>query len=264
MTDATRPGDLGYPAGEATWPPPPDAPLLPRDEAHVWSVPLDIQAERRIAFAASLSSDERSRVAHLHFARDRERWIAGRGHLRHILARYLRRDPASLTFRYECACGDPRCAHPHRKPALANYPWLQFNVSHSDGRALIAVTRDRRVGVDLECRRPADNILPLAETICSPAELAMLRTLPEASRAAALYALWTRKEAYLKARGIGLLLAPQEIDTTIAPGESARLLSVSGDSAEASRWFLADLNADPDHAAALASEGDPVTVRYWR
>jgi 4'-phosphopantetheinyl transferase len=264
MTDTTRAAAPEYPQGEANWPPPPDVLALPRDEVHVWSVSLDIGQGRRAALAATLSPDEFARVARLHFARDRERWIAGRGRLRQILGGYLGREPSSLAFGYECACGDPQCAHPHRKPVLAGGPWLQFNVSHSGDRALIAVARERRVGVDLERCQPAESLLPLAGTICSPAELATLRGLPEASQAAALIALWTRKEAYLKARGIGLLLAPQEIDSVVAPGEPARLIAVSGDRAEAARWFLADIRYDPAHGAALAVEGGPVGVRCWR
>ena len=251
-------------AGEATWPPPPHDLALPRDEIHVWSVLLDIAPEQRTVLAATLSPDEFARVARLHFARDRERWIAGRGQLRHILGRYLRRDPASLTFGYECACGDPNCTHPHRKPVLARDAWLCFNVSHAGDRALVAVARDRRVGVDLERRQPADTILPLAATICTPAELAPLSALPASAQADLLIALWTRKEAYLKARGIGLLLPPQEIDTAITPNEPPRLLTISGDPAEAARWSLTDLPYDTNHAAALTVEGDPILVRNWR
>ncbi len=243
---------------------PPHDLALSRDDVHVWSVLLDIALERRTALAATLSLDELARVARLHFARDRERWIAGRGQLRHILGRYLRRDPASLAFDYECSCGDPCCTHLHRKPVLAHDPWLHFNVSHSGDRALVAVACDRRIGIDLERRQPADTILPLAATICTPNERAMLATLPALAQADLLISLWTRKEAYLKARGIGLLLPPQEIDTAIAPNEPPRLLTVSNDPAEAARWSLTDLPYDSNHAAALAVEGGPLSVRYWR
>lgn len=251
-------------AGEVNWPSPPHDLVLARDDVHVWSVPLDIEPGRRIALAAALAPDELARAARFHFARDRERWIAGRGQLRHILGRYLRRDPASLYFAYECACGDPNCTHPHRKPVLAHDPWLHFNVSHSGDRALVAVARDRRVGVDLERRQPDDSLLGVAESICTPAELATLRALTVPTQLATLLALWTRKEAYLKARGIGLLLPPQAIDTALVPDEVPRLLSISGDPAEAARWFLSDIPYDADYAAALVVEGDPVKVRYWR
>lgn len=249
--------------GEASWPPPPHSLALPPGEVHVWSVMLDISPERRVMLAATLSPDEIARVARFHFARDRERWIVGRSQLRHILGRYLCRDPASLTFGYKCACGDPHCTHPHRKPFLAHNTWLHFNVSHAGDRALVAVARDRHVGVDLERRQPADTLLSLAESICTSAELTTLRTFSVPTQTDILISLWTRKEAYLKARGIGLILSPQEIDTTFAPSASL-LLTVSNDSSEAARWSLIDIPFGLDHAAALATEGNPATVRYWR
>ena len=249
---------------EAPWiAPPSQHPALPSGEVHLWALHLDLSPGQRVELAATLSPDELARAARFHFAGDRQRWIAARGRLRHILGRYLQRDPASLAFAYACACGEPRCTQPHRKPVLAGDTWLNFNLAHARDLALVAVARDRRVGVDLEYRRPADELLPLADTICAPAELAALRGLPPAARATALLALWTCKEAYLKARGIGLLLAPQEVELALTPAGPPRLVRVSGDATEAARWSVADVPYGPGQIAALAVEGQPALIRYW-
>ncbi len=243
--------------------PPASYPDVPSGEVHLWAVRLDLPPGPRAELAATLSPDELARANRLHFARDRQRWIAARGQLRQLLGRYLQRDPAAVTFSYACACGDPHCAHAHRKPFLADESWLSFNLSHARDLALVAVTRDRRLGVDLEYQRPAEELLPLAGTICAPSELAALQRLPAAARASALLVLWTCKEAYLKARGIGLLLAPQAVELALAPDAPPRLLRVSGDAAEAARWSVANLPYGPDQVAALAVEGQPATLRYW-
>lgn len=246
------------------WPAPPPAVRLTPDDVHVWAVSLDVPAGEAAGLAAVLSPDERARASRHRFARDRGRWVAGRGQLRRILGRYLRRDPAALVFDYACACGDPCCAHSHRKPVLAGDPWPHFNVSHSGGLALIAVTRGRAVGIDLEGRLPSDQIVPLAPTFCAPAELDAIRAMPAVSQARVLIDLWTCKEAYLKARGLGLMLCPREVEFAILPGGQPHLLRVSGDAGEARRWTLAGLPSIPGYSAALVVAGEAQAVRGWR
>jgi len=255
---AARANDPGWPA------PPSRHPALPSGEVHLWAARLDLAPGQSVELAATLSPDERARAARFHFAKDRRRWIAARGQLRRILGGYLRRDPAAVAFDYVCGCGAPRCSHAHRKPQLADDTWLNFNLSHARDLALIAVTRDRRVGVDLEYLRPAAELLPLADTICAPADLVALRGLPAADRATALLTLWTCKEAYLKARGIGLLLAPQEVELAIGPADPTRLIRVSGDAVEAARWSVANVPYGPEQVAAFAVEGQPALIRYWQ
>lgn len=261
---SSPPGDAHGSLAASHWPVPPPDPILGPDDVHVWVLSLDLDAAERTRLAVLLSPDERERAARLHFARDRDRWIAGRGRLRQLLARYVRRDPATLTIGYACACGDPACQHPHRKPILPDDPWLQFNLSHTAGLALIAVARERRVGIDLERRLPAEEIIPLARSFCSPAELAALRTLSPDAQADALTALWVHKEAFLKARGIGLIQPPQEIEYTLSPAHTPRLSAIAGATEEATRWSVLTLPPISGHAAALLVEGPAPSVHSWQ
>jgi phosphopantetheine--protein transferase-like protein len=120
---------------------------------------------------------------------------------------------------------------------------------------LYAITRGRELGVDLEHFRPALEHERIAERFFSPREVATLRTLPVESRQEAFFACWTRKEAYLKAKGEGLMRGLEQFTVSLVPGEPAALLSTEGDPQEAVRWSLRELSPRSEYVAALAVEG---------
>jgi 4'-phosphopantetheinyl transferase len=198
-----------------------------------------------------------ARAARFHFVRDRRRFIVGRGLLRTLLGRYLRLAPAALRFAYT----------PLGKPFLiaddAPEP-LCFNLSHSNELALFAFSRNRAVGVDIEHVRPVDDYEQIAARFFAPAECAQLRTLPDGQRARAFFSCWTRKEAYIKAHGVGLSLPLERFTVSIAPDEPAGLLATLDDPAEAARWSLLALPAGPDYEAALAVAGDGWQLSCWQ
>jgi 4'-phosphopantetheinyl transferase len=172
-----------------------------------------------------------------------------RATLRLLLGRYLDSDPARLRF----------CYGAHDKPALApesggDSP--RFNVSHSHGLALIALTRSREIGVDLEQIRPEIALENIARRFFSQAEVATLFALPPRERGEAFFACWTRKEAYIKAKGGGLTIPLDQFDVSLGRGKPAAILSTRWDPTEACRWSLRDLYPGPGYAAAVAVEGD--------
>ncbi len=226
-------------------------------EGHVWRVALDVDTARRATLAETLSGEERDRAARFHFDRDRHRFQVARGALRHLLGRYLAVDPRRVEIRLL----------PGGKPILGtgdDVP-LRFNVSHSGPLALIALARGREVGVDLEAERPLSDMTSLAESTFSPVEVAAWRALAPADRPAAFFQAWTRKEAFLKATGEGLLRALDSFDVALGPGEPARLLRVEGPPGELERWRLVALDVPRGYHAALAIEGEPdhVSCREW-
>jgi 4'-phosphopantetheinyl transferase len=205
----------------------------------------------------TLDADELARVRRFHFQEDRDRYIAAHGVLRGILARYLRTEPGALRFDYG----------PQRKPHLTSAPdqdSIQFNLAHSHELALVAVARERDVGVDLEYIRAEVATEPLAERFFSPQEVAALRGLPEAQQAEAFFWAWTRKEAYLKARGEGLTSSLSHFAVSLAPEEPAKLLWVQGDEQEAGRWSLRHLEPGPGYAGALVAEGAGWELTCWQ
>jgi 4'-phosphopantetheinyl transferase len=146
----------------------------------------------------------------------------------------------------------------------ANHGELGFNLAHSHELALYAITRGREVGIDLE--RIRSNLVDeqIAERFFSPREVVVLRGLPTHRQREAFFNCWTRKEAYVKAKGQGLSIPLDQFDVSLAPGEPAALLSTQWHPQEASRWSLQKLNPGCGYVAALAVEGHDWQVKCWQ
>lgn len=230
------------------WLPPPAAYVAEDDAVHVWRTCLDVPPAAHDTLWHTLSPDERARAGSFHRAYDRVRFIAARGYLRVILGRYLARPPDQLRF----------AANAYGKPVLVpehHGTPPHFSVSHSRALALYAITGRRQVGIDLEYIQPDFPYREIAEQFFSPREIATLLALPVAWQRGAFFAGWTRKEAYVKARGIGLSLPLNQFDVSLAPGEPPALLRVHGIEHEAAQWSLHHLQPDSGYAAAVAVEG---------
>ena len=164
---------------------------------HVWRAALDAPAEHVQAFAQTLSADEAARAATFREAQARRRFVVAHGVLRAILARYLNVAPACVRFVYG----------QHGKPYLAAdfaASGIEFNLAHAGELAVVAVARTRAVGVDVEEVRPLPDLEAMARRYFSARETQALLALPAAQRHESFYRYWTRREAWLKARGDGL------------------------------------------------------------
>ena len=230
---------------------------LPDDEVHVWRESLKQPPSLVRALSSALSEDEQERAGRFYFQRDREHFIVARAMLRIILGRYLNMEPGQLSF----------CYSSYGKPYLAqenNREDLRFNLSHSGELALIAVTRGREIGVDIELIRQDVLEEKIADRFFSQLEAAMLRALPIDLQAEAFFNCWTRKEAYIKARGEGLSLPLDKFDVSLAPGEPAALLGIRIGSEEMSRWNMLELAVGAGYAAALVIEGRDRQLKCWQ
>jgi 4'-phosphopantetheinyl transferase len=212
----------------------------------LWLWPLDVDSEARENLSRALSQDEQARAARFVFSRDRDRYIVGRGQLRLILANHAGTAPGEVRLDYGV----------HGKPLLADGP--SFNLSHSRGWAALALCPKPGVdiGIDIEAHRPIED--GLAERFFSTAERAALQTLEPAERVAGFFRCWTRKEAFLKATGVGLSRPLDSFDVTLGPDEPARIVDRID---PGSKWSLTDLALGPWLSAALAVRTeDPVEV----
>lgn len=233
---------------------------LEKDEVHVWLIPLGQPVEKMLGPHSILSPEERERAHNFHFDHHRQRYIVAHLALRLILGQYLGQRPGRLRFR----------SNAYGKPALdmeegeGGCEALDFNLSHSEDLALLAVCRGRAVGVDVESIRPDFVHQQIAERFFSQREAATLSALPAKLQPEAFFNCWTRKEAYIKARGEGLSLALDGFDVSLVPGERAALLSVRDDPQEALRWSLRELSIGPGYAGALAVEGHDWRLKCWR
>lgn len=241
--------------GPAIWCSPPEILELVGNEVHVWCVPLVTSPRCTTGYQSILSTDEQERVLRFVYQKDREQFITCRGKLRVLIARYLKSEPSGIRFYYS----------KEGKPALAQIGNmdLRFNVSHSDGIALYAFTRDREVGVDVERIRPVFTTEEIAERFFAPGEVSALRSLPPETQENAFFGLWTLKEAYVKASGRGLSLPFNNFEVISIRGEAPAFVAI-GSSGERLPWSLAKLNLGYGYAAALAVEGYGCSVKCWR
>jgi 4'-phosphopantetheinyl transferase len=218
-----------------------------RDEVHVWTIRLDLADWRDSLPPEELSDDELVRAGRFLFERERRRFAICRATLRAILGGYLGTRPGELSFR----------TGPYGKPHLDPERYgerIRFNVSHSGELALVAVSRERELGVDIEHVRPLDGIDEIVARHFSPGERLALKCVAPTARLAMFYQYWTLKEAYLKACGVGLSRALEEVDVSGACDHPIRLPDVSA-VADEKFWTGRTLDPPPGYVAALVVEG---------
>ena len=217
---------------DQAWCQPPAELPWPHDEVHVWRTTLAWPAAAADRLKQCLSADERARMERFRQEKDRRRYLIGRGLLRSLLGRYLDVAPQDLRFE-TAAAGKPHLASGERL--------LQFNLTHSGEYVLIAIADGRVVGIDVEEIDDNFDAGEVATHFFSPSEQRDLETLTGRIKIEAFFACWTRKEAYVKARGEGLSLPLEQFDVSLRPGEPARLIATRPDPAEARRWQLGAL-----------------------
>jgi 4'-phosphopantetheinyl transferase len=218
-------------------------PGLESGRVHVWSVALDEPGAPLI-----LSASERERAGRQAQERPARRWARARSELRRILAAYAGADPAELVIE-PAPC--VHCGERHGKPFLAGQERpLRFNVSHSQGLAVIAVAHGREVGVDVEATRGGRRLQRIAESRLSAAEAAELRGLEGPEHEAAFYRLWARREAYLKATAEGVFTKRGPDPPGSDPLGCKRGSGPPG--SDPLGWEFADLDVGDGYAGALA------------
>ncbi|HLI19679.1 MAG TPA: 4'-phosphopantetheinyl transferase superfamily protein [Stellaceae bacterium] len=198
---------------------------------------LDAAAAALPRWQALLQGEELARAARFRFDRDRDRYIARRGILRLLLSRRLGQAPNLLRF----------IANPYGKPALAS-GGCAFNLSYSRELALYAFSDEIAVGCDVEYHDPHFLRDDIPERLFSPAERREFRRIDPEDRIAAFFDGWTRKEAFIKARGLGLALALDRFDVSLAPGDRPALYR------GCEGWSARSISPAPLCSAAIIAE----------
>ncbi len=232
---------------------------LPHNEIHLWQADLNPTEPTIEQLSRMLSVDEYARAERYAFPHLRRRFVVARGILRVLIGSYLGIAPSEALF----------CYGVFGKPALdagGHRETLAFNLSHTEDFALFAFSPACEIGVDVERIQKSFETLSLAEWLFSTNEYTALSALPTELQLSAFYACWTRKEAYLKAKGRGIASDLAKFDVTVSPKEAAQLLRVEGDPEEARRWKLLDIPVPSDYHATIAvAKHDCSLKRYsWR
>jgi 4'-phosphopantetheinyl transferase len=215
---------------------------LPLNELHVWHWELTCPPQETEKLWNILADDERQRAQRFHFAKLRDAFVINRGRLRSLLAGYLSKAPEQLVFAYTL----------HGKPSLPDGAELRFNLSHTEGRAALAVVQGREIGIDVEQIRTQADARKIAERFFSERERLALREFSGEALDRAFFRCWTRKEAYIKAKGEGLSIPLHQFDVSLGEDEPAVVLGTRPDSEECKRWQLYELALSSGCAAALA------------
>lgn len=229
---------------------------LPAGEIHVWHFTLDVDDDTAAGLHAVLAESELQRAARFHFDRNRRRYIAGRAAMRHILARYLAIEARHVIFRYDTT----------GKPELdieSGTPPVRFNLSHTRNQALLAITRGNRIGIDIEAIDAQRSRLNEIAATFSTREQAALAALAPHDRVAGFFRCWARKEAVLKALGIGVGSELARLSVSVDP-DHATLMELDTTLGIVGDWTLIPLEIR-DHAAAIAVEGayDKLEMKEW-
>jgi len=228
------------------------------DEVHIWTASLVSSSQSLQGFWGELSGDERAKASRYRFARDRDRYVAARGILRRLLREYTGIEPRTLQFEYSV----------YGKPSLKRGSVEKdfcFNLSHSRDITVYAITGGAAVGVDVEYIHPEMAWTEIAGNFFSREEVQALRRLPLESRTLGFFSCWTRKEAYIKARGEGLSLPLHHFQVSVDPYGPAELLSHFDDPSETNHWSLRQIVPVQGYMAAVAAQMRSFTIlnRMW-
>jgi 4'-phosphopantetheinyl transferase len=248
--------------------------MLESDTVFIWRVELgDSVPEAQLDwYFALLSPEERRRADAFRSAGLRRDYILAHAALRSVLGRCLGVSPDAVPFAPGSFGGmNGMMGLSSIKPALTpagvsgqpgrsskTPPDVRFNLSHTRGAALIGVTAGRELGIDIERQRPMEDLDGMARAVMSPEELGQWLALPPDERMTGFYHLWTRKEAYLKAIGLGLYRSLQEVTVPVSARPLERFSGnpwLVRDSAGSGLWTIVDIAAGDGYSASICCEG---------
>ena len=239
-----------------SWTAAPSVPILRERELHVWRARTTASGDGLRAAEALLVPDEAERASRFRHEPSRRTYVVARAVLRRIVGAYLDIDPVAARFA-SSAGGKPYLDGP------ASGRCLQFNLSHSGEWAVYAFALHRPVGIDVERIRPTPDLLDIARRFFAASEYEVLMSLEGPARLESFFACWTRKEAYLKARGSGLSGSMGEFEVTVDAAAPPWLIADHENPAEVGRWTFRSVDVGSGYAGAVVVEGQPARVRFF-
>lgn len=230
---------------------------LSKADVHIWRASLNQPKPVFDRLLRTLNREERTRFQRFRFQEDRAHFIVRRGILREVLGRYLKTSPQDVQFSYS-HFGKPTLAAFHGNQSL------DFSSSSASGLFLCAFTRERRIGIDLECVRPIQGMEAIARHFFSAGENEALERAPVNLRTEAFFNCWTRKEAFLKANGVGLIHDLDSFEVSVFPGEAPKILSINCDYQTGLPWSLISFAPAPDYLASICLGGHDFEFRLFQ
>lgn len=224
--------------------------MLGNDEVELWYGRVSAEDTRYQACWSILDAAEQMQAAKFKTVLLQQRYVVVHGQLRQILALSLNERPEKIRI----------AKAEHGKPYLADYPELAFNLSHTEDSWMIALARQCQLGVDIEFCKPRPNLSGLVGRCFSEEEAAYWQQLPEAEKIPAFYRFWTRKEAFVKATGLGIALGLNHC--AINPEKPTEFLRVPEICGRADTWFVADVDGEAGLCGALVADKHFSVVKW--
>lgn len=218
---------------------------LNNNQVQVWTINLEAKNMEIGRYESLLNDVEIARANRFFTAASRQRYIITRGSLRKILSTYTDHHASALDFHYG----------PSGKPYLRNNPGLNFNLSYSQNIAMIAVSRQREVGIDIQAIAQVTSPESVAQLAFSPAEISYLLSLNVAERQQAFTKIWVCKEAYIKALGTGFSRLTHTFTVSPQLGATDTLSHDANNELATKEWRLMEIKAPDNYCAALAVAG---------
>lgn len=233
---------------------------LPSGQVDLWYVFLEKTCHPQLLdrYRTLLPEDEAARERRFLAEKAQLQYLIGRVLMRTVLGQYHAGEPQSWVFSY----------NPHGKPSLRwpGEPRLEFNLSHTDGMAVLAVTRQEEIGVDVENIHRRADVLGLANRFFAPAEAVVLERLRPDEQQTRFLQFWTLKESFIKARGTGLAMPLDEFAFTLLPGQPPQIAFYGPDAESPDQWQFAQLRFRSRFQVALAVRqpaSKQLAIRLW-
>lgn len=229
-------------------------PSLNLNEVHLWIADLDLHSDNYVNYKKLLNADEAGKESKFATEKLRRFYTISRGILRKILQQYLHQKNEEIDFFYG----------KNGKPFLINNPHkLQFNVSHSQKLMIYGISTETEIGVDIEYFQPEIFKSELLEYVLSHSEKEAFNTLGEYERPLAFYYAWTRKEAFLKAQGVGLSKPLESVEVSFKPSERPRIVSIDGDKELAKQWSVYSIMNIEEYVGAIVAQVPSLNLKIF-
>ena len=214
---------------------------LPLSDIHLWKANLSIDQTLQAELWLTLSDEEKLRANRLKFPHLRVRYVAARGILRRLLSQYLSVSAVDIKINYG----------KQGKPFLMNFPNFKFNLSHSEDLAVFAFSKSMTLGIDVEYINKEIDIESIVPRFFSKNEAASVLGLTPDKRPAAFFNCWTRKEAFIKAKGGGLSIPLDQFEVSLLPGDTPEILAINWAPEEVKSWSVFSFNMQKGFVGAL-------------
>ena len=227
---------------------------IEKDQVHVWQVHLNSTSSHPMEITKALSSDELEQANKFKFPEDREHFILRRNQLRTILSKYYGCQPREIIFRYNS----------YKKPFIymPELKRIKFNMSFSGDLMLVGISKHNDIGIDIEKVHEMHDLENIAFENFSSQELKYLNGTLDITNT--FFKIWTRKEAFIKAKGEGIYHPLKSFCVDIKSSGSYEQLVIFNHPAESKLWRTTEINTSSGYIASMAINSHRFQILYFQ